>query len=91
MLKDPDIISDMKESAKVDKSSSIKSQQSSISTTVNNNDHVPSPASLLIPVKKSGDNLKDLQIEKKFNIPKNVHVLKCHNQIKELHTVLRDR
>lgn len=40
--------------------------------------------SLLIPIQKE---LNDIKLYKN----RNVNVLKCNNQIKELHTVLRDK
>lgn len=78
-MKTPDIISDMKE---INKKVLIEQTK-------------PSEASLLIPItknKSSNEPMSPTQNEiEKYLSQNNIKVLKCNNQIKELHTVLRDR
>ncbi len=76
-MKDPDIISDTRETQQqLNNSEKMKQQNtqnsSALLVTSTNKNEIPK------------------EITTKFT-SKNVHVLKCNNQIKELHTVLRDR
>lgn len=81
-MKEPDLISDMKDQQP---NLETKLKQNSTNNSTNNNNN----SSLKTIQSKS-------ELSVKFNIepiklsPK-INVLKCNNQIKELHTVLRDK
>lgn len=77
-MKEPDLISDMKEM-------NISSAQTGQENKLNNN---KSQNSISISKNDSSSRLLDLG---QIKLNHRVSVLKCNNQIKELHTVLRDR
>jgi len=91
-MKDPDIISDTREltnhcqQEKQDKQHNMEKEQKKIKQLAQQ--QPPNLNSLLIPIKN--EIAKDLTDFRSYTNG-NVNVLKCNNQIKELHTVLRDR
>ena len=91
MMKAPDIISDMKEHNKQILSENINKIRSSSSTSSNSD----SSNSLLVQAIKTNNNAKPALTNKseldKYLLENKISVLKCNNQIKELHTLLRDR
>jgi hypothetical protein len=95
MMKAPDIISDMKEHNKQILSENNNKIKSSSSITDNTN-------SLLVQTNKTksaNNNVQTTTMNKdvtkaefdKYLLENKINVLKCNNQIKELHTLLRDR
>jgi hypothetical protein len=95
MMKAPDIISDMKEHNKQILSENNNKIKSSPSITDNTN-------SLLVQANKTksaNNNVQTTTTNKdvtkaefdKYLLENKISVLKCNNQIKELHTLLRDR
>ncbi len=94
-MKAPDIISDMKEHNKQILSENNNKIKSSPSITDNTN-------SLLVQANKTksaNNNVQTTTTNKdvtkaefdKYLLENKISVLKCNNQIKELHTLLRDR
>ena len=94
-MKAPDIISDMKEHNKQILSENNNKIKSSSSITDNTN-------SLLVQTNKTksaNNNVQTTTTNKdvtkaefdKYLLENKISVLKCNNQIKELHTLLRDR
>jgi len=82
MMKDPDIISDTRETNHFQQQHSTEKDKKIMKQIAN---HSSNANSLLIPIKTEVNN------DVKLYANRNVHVLKCNNQIKELHTVLRDK
>lgn len=80
MMKDPDIISDTRETNHFQQQQHIMENDKKLIKQVANHSN-----SLLIPIKN------EINTDVKLYANRNVHVLKCNNQIKELHTVLRDK
>ena len=78
-MKDPDIISDTRETNHFQQQHIMEKEKKSIKQLANHSN------SLLIPIKTEINN------DFKLYANRNVHLLKCNNQIKELHTVLRDK
>jgi hypothetical protein len=56
--------------------------------SANNNNGNESAANVEMSAAAVEPNKTDLPV---YNFPPNVNVLKCNNQIKELHTVIRDK
>lgn len=101
-MKAPDIISDMKEHNKQVLSENINKIKSSSSSSTSDNSN---SNSLLVQANKANtkpgnNNASSVTTNKestqkteldKYLLENKISVLKCNNQIKELHTVLRDR
>ncbi len=89
-MKEPDIISDMKElnqqhNLLVEK---LKQQQQHASNNTNSNNTNGSNNGSSAPLNGTMNIKSELP---SYKFPPNVNVLKCNNQIKELHTVIRDK
>jgi hypothetical protein len=101
MMKEPDLISNMRETThqpsnieKLKRNTSKPDLQNKSNNTNNNNNN-----NLTNVANSNCNNTKndtDKRLKYTFGVnqyefPDKIKVLKCHNQIKELHTVLRDR
>ncbi len=91
MMKAPDIISDMKEHNKqvlLESTKKIRASSSLALPTLDNSN------SSSLPVQLNKNNAKPTSSKPEFEkylCENKISVLKCNNQIKELHTLLRDR
>ena len=83
-MKEPDLISDMKDQQP---NLETKIKQNSNNNSTNNNNNINATLKTLQQKNESSVkfNIEPIKLSPKIN------VLKCNNQIKELHTVLRDK
>ena len=101
MMKDPDLILNMKETT--NKEAVNRKHQPEATTSTSTGSHQANKKNLKTPVTNSNNLNKSIEIStvrrssseinviEGFNLSDKISVLKCNNQIKELHTVLRDK